>query len=42
MDAEVIHELSHLFGLALGPVKVRSVKFDALIAHFGDGAHRAA
>jgi hypothetical protein len=41
MDAEIVQKSPHFLCLALGPIEVRGVKLDTLIAHSGDGADRS-
>ena len=40
-DAEIVHQLAHVFGLRLGPLKVGRKEFDALVAHLRHGLDRA-
>ena len=41
-DAGIVENLSHLLGVAGGPIEIGSVEFDAFVAHLCDchnGAH---
>ena len=40
-NAQIIQNLSHLFGLVLGPIEIGSIKFDTLISHLSNFAYGA-
>ena len=38
-DAQIVQELFHFFGLRVAPFEVRSIEFQSLVAHRGNGPH---